>query len=49
MANPNNNQNAYHQALEINRTLKKENDALKEEIEILKEELRRKDEDTRYT
>ena len=32
MANPNNNQNAYKAALEINRELKRENDNLKEEI-----------------
>lgn len=29
MSNPNDNQNAYHQALKINRTLKKEIDELK--------------------
>ena len=33
MANPNNNMNAYNQALEINRTLKKENDALSELVD----------------
>ena len=36
MSNPNNNMNAYKQALEINRDLKRENDALKEEIKALK-------------
>jgi len=36
MSNPNDNQNAYHAALQINRTLKKEIDELKEEIEKLK-------------
>ncbi len=30
MANPNDNKNAYHQALQINRTLKKENDELRD-------------------
>ena len=35
MSNPNNNMNAYKQALQINRDLKKENDLLKEEIESL--------------
>ena len=35
MTNPNNNQNAYKQALEINRQLKRENDRLKEAILIL--------------
>ena len=30
MANPNDNKNAYHQALQINRTLKKENDKLRD-------------------
>ena len=35
MSNPNNNMNAYKQALQINRDLKKENDALKEAIQIL--------------
>ena len=29
MTNPNNNQNAYKQALEINRELKRENDKIK--------------------
>ena len=33
MSNPNNNMNAYNQALEINRTLKKENDALSELVD----------------
>ena len=37
MANPNDNKNAYHQALQINRTLKKENDKLKEKIKELME------------
>ena len=36
MSNPNDNQNAYHAALQINRTLKREIDELKEEIEKLK-------------
>ena len=35
MSNPNNNMNAYKQALEINRQLKRENDRLKEAILIL--------------
>ena len=35
MANPNNNMNAYKQALQINRDLKKENDALSLEIKSL--------------
>jgi len=35
MVNPNNNMNAYNQALEINRKLKRENDKLKEAIQIL--------------
>jgi len=35
MTNPNNNMNAYNQALQINRDLKKENDALKLEIKSL--------------
>ena len=35
MTNPNNNMNAYKQALQINRDLKKDNDALKEEIKSL--------------
>ena len=35
MSNPNDNQNAYRQALEINRDLKRENDRLKEAILIL--------------
>ena len=39
MANPNNNQNAYHQALQINRDLKKEIDELKEKIKVLTEML----------
>ena len=38
MVNPNNNKHFNDEALRINRTLKKENDALKEEIEILKED-----------
>ena len=33
MSNPNNNMNAYKQALQINRDLKKENDSLKSLIE----------------
>ena len=33
MSNPNNNMNAYKQALEINRELKRENDKLKERID----------------
>jgi len=33
MPNPNNNMNMYNQALQINRTLKKENDALSEIID----------------
>ncbi len=33
MTNPNNNQNAYKQALQINRDLKRENDRLKDELE----------------
>lgn len=37
MPNPNDNMNAYHQALKINRTLKKENDKLKEKIKELME------------
>ncbi len=32
MTNPNNNLNAYKQALQINRQLKRENDRLKEAI-----------------
>jgi len=35
VSNPNDNQNAYRQALEINRDLKRENDRLKEAILIL--------------
>ena len=35
MSNPNDNQNAYRQALQINRDLKRENDRLKEAILIL--------------
>ncbi len=35
MSNPNNNMNAYKQALEINRKIKKENDKLREAIQIL--------------
>jgi len=44
MSNPNNNMNAYRQALEINRKLKREidklssmNDKLKEKIKLLME------------
>lgn len=33
MSNPNNNMNAYKQALEINRDLKRENDALSEIVD----------------
>jgi hypothetical protein len=33
MANPNNNMNAYNQALIINRDLKRENDALSEIVD----------------
>ena len=33
MTNPNNNMNAYKQALQINRDLKRENDRLKDELE----------------
>ena len=33
MRNPNNNMNAYKQALEINRDLKRENDALSEIVD----------------
>ena len=40
MSNPNDNQNAYHAALQINRTLKKEIDELKEENDALKEKLK---------
>ena len=36
MANPNNNMNAYNQAMQINRDLKRENDSLKKEIKALK-------------
>ena len=36
MSNPNNNQNAYEQALRINRTLKEEIDELNKEIQRLK-------------
>ena len=39
MVKPNNNQNAYHQALQINRDLKKEIDELKEKIKVLTEML----------
>ena len=35
MTNPNNNQNAYKQALQINRDLKRENDALSEVVDEL--------------
>tara|TARA_R110002012_G_scaffold218443_1_gene389773 strand:- start:1580 stop:1807 length:228 start_codon:yes stop_codon:yes gene_type:complete len=35
MTNPNNNQNAYKQALQINRNLKRENDALSEVVDEL--------------
>ena len=35
MSNPNNNMNAYKQALQINRDLKKKNDALRLEITSL--------------
>jgi len=41
MANPNNNKNFNDEALRINRTLKKDNDALKEEIESLWRDLSR--------
>ena len=37
MSNPNDNQNAYRQALQINRDLKRENDRLKEKIKLLME------------
>ncbi len=37
MSNPNNNMNAYKQALEINRKLKRENDRLEEKIKLLLE------------
>lgn len=37
MTNPNNNQNAYKQALQINRDLKRENDRLEEKIKLLLE------------
>lgn len=37
MSNPNNNMNAYKQALEINRELKRENDRLEEKIKLLLE------------
>ena len=33
MTNPNNNMNAYKQALQINRDLKRENGRLKDELE----------------
>ena len=33
MSNPNNNMNAYKQALEINRDLKRENDAISEIVD----------------
>tara|TARA_R110002020_G_scaffold119733_1_gene273141 strand:+ start:3101 stop:3328 length:228 start_codon:yes stop_codon:yes gene_type:complete len=35
MTNPNNNMNAYKQALQINRNLKRENDALSEVVDEL--------------
>lgn len=35
MSNPNNNMNAYKQALEINRELKRENDALSQIVDEL--------------
>ena len=38
MRNPNDNQNAYHAALQINRTLKKEIETLTKEIKKLKAE-----------
>jgi|14_taG_2_1085336.scaffolds.fasta_scaffold03535_5 2-phosphoglycerate kinase len=37
MVNPNNNENAYQQALKINRDLKKKMDELIHEIELLHE------------
>jgi len=37
MSNPNNNMNAYKQALQINRDLKRENDRLEEKIKLLLE------------
>ena len=37
MSNPNDNQNAYRQSLQINRDLKRENDRLKEKIKLLME------------
>lgn len=37
MTNPNNNMNAYKQALQINRDLKRENDRLEEKIKLLLE------------
>ena len=37
MSNPNDNQNAYRQALQINRDLKRENDRLEEKIKLLME------------
>ena len=37
MSNPNNNMNAYKQALDINRELKRENDRLEEKIKLLLE------------
>jgi len=42
MVNPNNNKHFNDEALRINRTLKKENDALKKEIEILKKRTKEK-------
>jgi len=41
MPNPNNNKHFNDEALKINRTLKKDNDALKEEIESLWRDLSR--------
>lgn len=37
MSNPNNNMNAYKQALQINRDLKRKNDKLEEKIKELTE------------
>lgn len=37
MTNPNNNMNAYKQALQINRDLKRKNDKLEEKIKELME------------
>lgn len=39
MSNPNNNKHFNDEALRINRTLKKDNDALKEEIKSLWEDI----------